>query len=146
MDTAGIEPQVGALLRMAWEALQAELYVELRAAGFDDLREVHRPLLRYPPIDGLRPTDLAARLKLSKQATNDVLRDLESLGYLRLERDPTDGRARIVRYTQRGWDLFRTGSRLSQDVGLRWAQAIGQPRYDQFHETLRAIVDLTREP
>jgi hypothetical protein len=91
------EPQVGALLRMAWEALQAELYVELRAAGFDDLREVHRPLLRYPPIDGMRPTDLAAHLKLSKQATNDLLRDLENRGYLRTERDPSDGRAAMGR-------------------------------------------------
>jgi DNA-binding MarR family transcriptional regulator len=139
------EPQIGALLRMAWEALQAEAYVELRAAGFDDLREVHRPLLRYPPIDGMRPTDLAAHLKLSKQATNDLIRDLENLGYLRLERDATDGRARIVRYTERGWHLFRTGSRLSHDIGQRWAQAIGQRRYDQFQATLRAIVDLTRE-
>ena len=140
------EPQVGALLRMAWEALQAEIYVELQAAGFGDLREVHRPLLRYPPIDGMRPTDLAAHLKLSKQATNDLLRDLENLGYLRLERDPTDGRARIIRYTERGWHLFRTGSRISHDVGQRWARAIGRQRYDQFHATLRAIVDLTHGP
>ena len=43
MKSTENEPQVGALLRMAWEALQAELYVELHAAGFDDLREVHRP-------------------------------------------------------------------------------------------------------
>jgi len=146
MEYTENEPQVGALLRMAWEALQAELYVELKNAGFDDLREVHRPLLRYPPIDGMRPTDLAARLKLSKQATNDLVRDLENLGYLRMERDPTDGRARIMRYTERGWRLFRIGSRLSHDVGQRWAQAIGQRRYEHFEATLRTIVDLTGEP
>ena len=146
MESFDTEPQVGALLRMAWEALQGELYVELRTAGFDDLREVHRPLLRYPPIDGMRPTDLAARLKLSKQATNDLIRDLENLGYLELQRDPTDGRARIIRYTERGWRLFRTGSRLSHDVGQRWARAIGQRRYDEFQATLREIVDLPPEP
>ncbi|MGS0686763.1 MarR family winged helix-turn-helix transcriptional regulator [Nakamurella sp. GG22] len=138
------EPQVGALLRLAWEALQAELYVELHAAGFDDLREIHRPVLRYPPIDGMRPTELAAHLKLSKQATNDLIRDLENLGYLRLERDPTDGRARVLRYTDRGWNLFRTGSRISRAVGQRWAGALGQQRYDQFHATLRAIVNVVR--
>jgi DNA-binding MarR family transcriptional regulator len=71
---------------------------------------------------------------------------LENLGYLRTERDPGDGRARIIRYTEGGWHLFRTGSRLSHNVGQRWAQAIGQRRYDQFHATLRAIVDLTGEP
>ena len=136
------EPQVGALLRMAWEALQSELYDELRAAGFDDLREVHRPMLRYPPIDGMRPTDLAGHVKLSKQATNDLIRDLERMGYIRLERDPADGRARIIRYTERGWRMYRAGADFSRDIGQRWAAKIGQRRYEQFHATLRAIVDL----
>jgi DNA-binding MarR family transcriptional regulator len=146
MKPTEYEPQVGALLRMAWESLQTELYAGLHEAGFDDLREVHRPVLRHPPIDGIRPTDLAVRLKLSKQATNDLLRDLERLGYLYLEPDPTDGRARIIRYTDRGWDLFRVGSGLSRDIGERWAAMVGRRRYDQFHETLHAIVDATREP
>jgi DNA-binding MarR family transcriptional regulator len=145
MEPREYEPQVGALLRIAWEALQAELYAELRAAGFDDLREVHRPMLRYPPIDGLRPTDLAERLNLSKQATNDLLRDLERLGYLHLERDPTDGRARIIRYTERGWRLFDTGSGLSRTIGERWARTVGAERYADFHATLREIVDVTRK-
>jgi DNA-binding MarR family transcriptional regulator len=56
--------------------------------------------------------------------------------------DPSDGRARIIRYTDRGWRLYRTGSRSSHDIGRRWARAIGQRRYDQFESTLRAIVDL----
>ncbi|GAA2626237.1 winged helix DNA-binding protein [Dactylosporangium fulvum] len=138
------EPQIGALLRMAWETLHVEVYGQLRAAGFDDLREVHRPMLRYPPIDGMRPTELAAQLRLSKQATNDLIRDLEKLNYVRLERDPSDGRARVIRYTDRGWRLFRTGSQLSRDFGQRWARALGQQRYDEFSATLRTIVELGR--
>jgi DNA-binding MarR family transcriptional regulator len=144
MEQPDYEPQVGALLRMAWEALQAEIYANVGAAGFDDLREAHRPLLRYPPIDGMRPTDLAAHLGLSKQATNDLIRDVEKLDYIRLERDPSDGRARIIRYTERGWRLFQAGSHFSRDVGQRWAQAIGQKQYAQFTVALRAIVDLNR--
>jgi DNA-binding MarR family transcriptional regulator len=136
------EPQIGALLRMAWESLQADVQRQVRAAGFDDLREVHRPLLRYPPIDGMRPSELAAHLRLSKQATNDLIRDLQGLGYIQLERDPADGRARIIRYTERGWRMFDAGSRLSREIGQRWATAIGQERYEQFAATLRAIVDL----
>jgi DNA-binding MarR family transcriptional regulator len=136
------EPQIGALLRMAWQALQVELYAELRAAGFDDLREVHRPMLRHPPVDGMRPSDLAVHTGLSKQATNDVIRDLERLGYLRSERDPSDGRARILRYTERGWRLFDTGSRISREIGLRWARQVGEERYAQFAATLRDIVAL----
>mgnify|MGYP004480307655 CR=1 FL=1 len=144
MNRPSYEPQIGALLRMAWESLQADLYPGLRAAGFDDLREAHRPMLRHPPIDGMRPTELATHLGLSKQATNDLIRDLEHRGYVRLERDPTDGRARIIRYTDRGWRLFDTGSRLSREIGERWADTIGRTEYEQFAATLRAIVDLNR--
>jgi DNA-binding MarR family transcriptional regulator len=82
--------------------------------------------------------------RLSKQAANDLIRDLEQCGYIRLDRDPSDGRARIIRYTDRGWRLFDTGSRLSREVGERWAKAIGQKQYDQFLSTLQAIVDLDR--
>ena len=142
MTDSRYPPQIGALLRMAWESLQIEVYANLRAAGFDDLREAHRPFLRNLPIDGMRPTDLAIRLGLSKQATNDLLRDLERTGYIRLDRDPSDGRARIIRFTDRGWRLFDAGFRFSREVGERWAKAIGQQEYDRFAATLRAIVDL----
>lgn len=140
------QPQIGALLRMAWETLQADLYAGLLSAGFDDLRDIHRPLLRYPPIDGMRPSQLAAHLRLSKQATNDLLRDLEDFGYVTLEHDPTDGRARIIRYTDRGWLFFRTGSNLSRAVGERWAAAVGRERVEQLQEILREICALPDEP
>ena len=135
------EPQIGALLRMAWEALQDDLYAGLKKAGFPELRDVPRPALRYPPLDGMRPSQLAARLRLSKQAANDLLRDLERLGIVRLDRDPSDGRARLVRYTPEGWRLYDTGSGLSREVGERWATTVGRHEYEQFLATLRQIVD-----
>lgn len=39
---------------------------------------------------------------MSKQVVNHVLRDLERLGYVRLEADADDARARVVRFTARG--------------------------------------------
>lgn len=140
------EPQIGALLRMAWEQVQDEVYAGLTAAGFDDLRPAHRPAMRNPPIDGLRPSQLAARTHLSKQAVNDLLRDLEKMGYLRLEADPADGRARIIRFTERGWRFQRTGAQISKGVGERWADAIGRDRYEAFAATLRAIIELGDGP
>lgn len=137
---------MGALLRMAWEQVQDEVYEKLKAEGFLDLRAAHRPLMRYPPIDGLRPSQLAARTSLSKQAANDLLRDLEKMGYLRLDPDPSDGRARIIRLTDRGWRFQHVSAHLSKAVGERWAKAIGQDRFDAFTETLRTIIALGEKP
>lgn len=136
----GRGPQVGALLRLAWERVQEHVAARMAAEGFDDLRSMHRPFQQFPPIDGLRPTDVAARHGMSKQATNDLVRDLERLGYIRLEPDPSDRRARRIRYTERGWRHFDLGSATSEAVGQRWAQAVGPERFEQFTSTLREIL------
>jgi DNA-binding MarR family transcriptional regulator len=135
-------PQIGALLRLAWEDLQDQLLAGLAAAGFDDLRSVHRGALTYPPIDGLRPGELAVRMNRSKQHTNDVIRALEQRGYITLERDERDRRARVIRLTERGWALTHEGSRLSEQIGRRWAEQIGDDRFEALQDALRAVVAL----
>lgn len=39
-------------------------------------------LFRFPGPQGMRPTELAGHVGLSKQALNHLLNELESLGYL----------------------------------------------------------------
>lgn len=141
MDDGRVQPQIGALLRMAWEELQDEIYTGLHDEGFEDFPAGLRAVMRYPPIDGMRPGGLATHLGLSKQATNDIVRELEHLGYVRLERDPSDGRARIIRYTDRGWRFYDVGARLSRGVGRRWAQLVGEDRFASLEATLRTIVE-----
>ena len=133
-------PQIGALLRMAWEELQAEILHGQHEAGFDDIRESHWTLLRYPSPDGLRPSELANRNGLSKQAINNLLRELESLGYVRLEPDPEDRRARLIRLTERGWAMYELGSKLSRTVGRRWSKLVGEDRFAEFEAVMRDIV------
>jgi len=130
---------------MAWEQLYRERFDAVGDAGLTESGEAPQTLVRYPPIDGLRPSQLAERLELSKQATNDVLRDFEAMGILRLERDPTDGRARIVRFTDRGWRWYEADAEVSRRVGERWAAQIGEERYRAVVSGLEAIVGVDAE-
>lgn len=142
-------PQVGALLRAAHEDLIDEIAAGLIAQGFDDVRPHHISILRRLLFDEQRPSVVAARLGLSKQAVNDLLRTFEERGYLMLVPDPDDGRAKRVRATDRGWDLVLTASRLSAGVGQRWKRQVGAERYAVFEEVLRDIVaagDGSRSP
>jgi DNA-binding MarR family transcriptional regulator len=75
------------------------------AAGFDDIRLAHWPVLQWPGPDGQRPSVIAERAGTSKQAVNHVLRDLGRLGYVELRPDPRDSRARLVELTARGHAL-----------------------------------------
>jgi DNA-binding MarR family transcriptional regulator len=62
----------------------------------------HWPVLQWPGPAGQRPSVIAERAGISKQAVNHVLRDLERLGYVELRADPRDSRARLVELTARG--------------------------------------------
>jgi DNA-binding MarR family transcriptional regulator len=62
----------------------------------------HWPVLQWPGPAGQRPSVIAERAGISKQAVNQVLRDLERLGYVELRADPRDSRARLVELTARG--------------------------------------------
>jgi DNA-binding MarR family transcriptional regulator len=136
-------PAIGALLRLAWQDVRERIYEGVFEAGYNDLSRAHVLLFRWPTIDGLRPSELAARNQLSKQTINDLLKDLEKRGYLERTLDPTDGRARIVRLTERGWNLTQVISDMSFATEREWAQVIGETRYGEFRSTLCELVAYT---
>jgi len=131
---------IGALMRFGLHEIRARIYAEAVAAGFDDLRPAQVTLFRWPGPDGRRPTEIAADAQISKQRVNDLLRDLERLGYLRLEPDPSDGRARIVRLTPRGKRLHRAAVDVHAAVEEEWKRQVGARRYSQMRETLEELL------
>src|SRR4029434_8845321 len=89
-------PLIGALLRMPWEAVQRRMLERLHERGFDDLDTPHLNVFQYPGPQGARPSELAARLRMSKQALGYLLGELERLGYLERRPDPDDLRSKRV--------------------------------------------------
>src|SRR3569832_2468376 len=85
-----------------FQAIHHRIIQVLNAAGFEELREPHMAVLRFPGPDGVRPSVLAERVGMSKQAMNQLLRSLEGFGYIARSDAPDEGRARIIRFTERG--------------------------------------------
>src|SRR6266540_5385762 len=81
-------PLIGALLRMPWEAVQRHMLQRLHERGFSDFDAAYLNVFQYPGPQGARPSELAARLRISKQALGYLLRQLEQLGYLERRADP----------------------------------------------------------
>ena len=70
----------------------------------------HLSLTRNLDVEGTRPTELARRASMSKQAMGELVDQCTDLGLVDRIADPSDGRARIVRFTRAGlaWlDDFR---------------------------------------
>src|SRR5581483_1599051 len=83
-------PLIGALLRMPLQVVQGRMLERLHQKGFTDLETAHLNVFQYPGPQGTRPTELAARLRMSKQALNYLIGQLEQRGYIERQPDPDD--------------------------------------------------------
>ena len=137
-------PTIGALLRLAWTSFRRRLFEAVRAAGYDDLQPVHVLLFRYPTIANLRPGQLAEEVGLSKQAINDLLRQLEAKGYIALQPDPSDRRARRITLTPRGKQLMEYVRATAHDIAEDWERAVGRRRFDAVRKTLLDYIEADR--
>jgi DNA-binding MarR family transcriptional regulator len=129
-------PLIGALLRLPWETVQQRMLERLHKRGFDDLDAAHLNVFQYPGPQGARPSELAARLRMSKQALNYLLGELERLGYLERRPDPDDLRSKRVAVTRRGKSAIAVIREAVGEMETEWAQQLGQKRFAQLRELL----------
>jgi DNA-binding MarR family transcriptional regulator len=116
---------IGALMRMPWEAVVRRMLKALHENGFDDIEAPQLSVLLWPGPDGMRPSDLAARMHVTKLALNYLLGDLERLGYLERRPDPDDRRARRITLTDRGRSLVPVVRGAVAQTKREWAGELG---------------------
>jgi len=136
-------PLIGALLRLPWEAVQRHMLERLHERGFADLDAAHLNVFQYPGPQGARPSELAARLRISKQALGYLLGQLEQLGYLERRPDPHDQRGKRIVVTRRGKRAIRVIRDAVSDIETTWTQQLGSERFAQLRELLLELNQLT---
>src|SRR5262245_3421216 len=127
---------IGALLRVPAQAIHRRLIAGLNAAGFADLRLPHIAVFQYPGPDGCRPSELAERAGMSKQAMHQLLQSLEQLGYIRRSDAKEDGRARLVRFTRRGQAAWNKIYELLIQIENEWRAELGDKPFEQLKKLL----------
>lgn len=113
----------------------------LHERGFDDLEPAHMTVFSYPGPQGSRPSELAVRLGVSKQALNYLLGQLERLGYLERKQDPDDRRSRRVALTARGVAAGLAMRDAVRELEAVWAEGLGEGR---FAELRWLLIELNR--
>jgi DNA-binding MarR family transcriptional regulator len=116
------------------------MLARIHAAGHPDVTTAMIALFRFAGVDQRRPGEIATRARLSKQATNDMLRELERLGYVQRHPDPTDGRARIVRLTKRGQALDTAVWTAGRDVEQAWRHRFDDKHWTTFNDVLDTLI------
>jgi DNA-binding MarR family transcriptional regulator len=130
---------IGALLRVPAQAIHRRLIADLNEAGFDDLRLPHIAVLSYPGPDGCRPSELAERAGISKQAMNQLLQSLEQLGYIERSDAEEDGRARVVHLTERGNAAWYKEFEILAEIEVEWRAILGDKPFEQLKQILAEV-------
>jgi DNA-binding MarR family transcriptional regulator len=115
----------------------------LHERGFDDFDPAYLTVFRFPGPQGARPTDLAAQLRISKQALNHLLGGLERLGYLEREPHPDDQRSKRIVLTQRGVATVGVIREAVGEIEAAWEHQLGASRFAELRDLL---LDLQKNP
>lgn len=139
---AGLGPLLFECARLLDDIAQAEVN---REAGARVLTPALVRLLPHLSAEGIRPTELARRVEVSKQAVGQALGDLEGRGFVEMVSDPVDGRARLVRLTPRGLAAFDHGRDVLAFYESALAARVGRARIDTMRDTLGRVLPVLTE-
>lgn len=129
-----------ALLFSAAEALVGALSARMETLGYRDIREGHGCVFGNIRAEGMRLTELAELAGMTKQAVGEAVSDLESLGYAERVADPSDGRAKIIRLTERGQAAQSAAFQIMAEIEDEWAERFGAERVDGMRSLLNDIL------
>ena len=141
-SSPGLGPLLFDCARLLDEVAQAEVN---REAGARVLTPALVRLLPHLSTDGIRPTALARRVEVSKQAVGQLLGDLESRGFVEMVPDPDDGRARLVRLTAAGLAAFDHGRGVLAFYEAALAARVGLARIATLRDTLGRVLAVLAE-
>jgi DNA-binding MarR family transcriptional regulator len=139
LDT-GWQPTAPALVNLVAASGGPRLTAAFAAAGLDGIRAAQSVALVPLVSGGMHASDLADRLRVSRQAVAQAVTGLERHGYVTRVPDPADARARIIELTPRGRQALRVIRCNAVDLEKRWEQVLGERRLGELRETLQLLL------
>jgi DNA-binding MarR family transcriptional regulator len=111
-------------------------------AGVPNLRPAHTTLFPHIDLEGTRITEIARRVGISKQAVAQLVDELEAMGGVERVPDPSDGRAKLVRFAhKRGKLSLLDGLEHLRALEGDMEAAIGSPHMQALRDALCALHD-----
>lgn len=127
------------LMFLGYRAAEDRILAALARAGFDDLTRAQGRLLAGMDDGGTRLVVLADRARIAKQTALALVDRLVAAGYVERVRDPEDGRARLVRLTERGRGVLPVARAEEERIEEDWAAHLGPRRMGQLRSALQAL-------
>ena len=127
------------LLREPFRAGTEVLHRRFAERGHPEIRPPHGNVMQFLDDDGTRVSVLAARAQMTKQSMAELVAHLERLGYVERVPDPSDRRAKLVRATPRGRQLYAIAREVVAEIEAQWTRRLGKPKMRQLRELLEEL-------
>jgi DNA-binding MarR family transcriptional regulator len=130
---------LGALLRDPFLEMTGHIHARLAEQGHPQIRAAHGNVFQWLDDAGTRVSVLAERAQMTKQSMGELVAHLEAHGYVERVRDPSDGRAKLVRATAAGRAVYPLASAAINEVEARWAERLGEAKLAQLRRLLEEL-------
>lgn len=132
-------PPLVALCDRALRTIDGELQRRLEERGFGRQNPTFSRAFGAIPPEGIRLTDLAERMLITKQAAGEIVDQMEASGYVERRPDPSDGRAKLIGFTDAGWAQVAAALDIFDEIESRLAERFGAERMATVREVLTAM-------
>ena len=143
-NTATQAPDVslGVLLFLPHRHLEREVLAAVLAAGHEITLAQARVFQRVDHA-GIRLTRLAESAQVTKQTAGVLVDELQRGGYVERTADPSDGRARLITITAKGYQVIEIALARQNEIEDQWRRHLGPRATDQLHQALRKLREIT---
>lgn len=122
----------------AYRWFQDGLPTRLEEAGWPEITRAQSNLFGHLGREGTRPSELARRIGVTRQAVHQTAQELIELGFVELAPDPTSRRAKLVVLTPRGRELVTEARAILRDLENELARRIGRKSVTELRRALEA--------
>ena len=127
------------LLREPFLAGTKLLHQRFAERGHPEIRPPHGNVMQFLDDGGTRVTVLAERAQMTKQSMAELVAHLERLGYVERVPDPSDRRAKLVRATRRGKQLYAIAREVVAEIEAEWTRRLGKAKMRRLRELLEEL-------
>jgi DNA-binding MarR family transcriptional regulator len=130
---------LGILLREPFRIGSEVLHQRLAERGHPEVRPPHGNVFQFLDAEGTRVAVLAQRAQITKQSMAELVAHLERHGYVERLPDPHDRRAKLVRATPRGDEVYAIARQVVAEIEQQWTERLGAAKMRQLRELLQEL-------
>ncbi|MBN9069450.1 MAG: winged helix-turn-helix transcriptional regulator [Rhizobiales bacterium] len=134
-----MNPYTQSLLLYAYQGSAGALVETLRARGHPAIRPKHGAVFANIERQGTRPSAMAERAGIGKAAMGELIDELQRLGYVRREPDPSDRRAKLVVPTDAAVEVTNIVHEFNMNLETTYRELLGEEAYQALRAALQAI-------